>query len=92
MSKLNVLELLAGLSEWFSGHLEQYSGDISLLFGGWKVLVDEICAEIEMVIRKIPESWESYQHRLLNASRGSSEKSERAEVELVLPDIDSFIL
>ena len=31
------------------------------------MLVNEICAEIEMVIT---ESWESYQHRLQNASRG----------------------
>jgi hypothetical protein len=59
-------------------------GDISLQFGGWKVLVNEISAEIEMVIRKIPESWESYQHRLQNASRG---ESERAAVE-VLPKVD----
>ena len=52
------------------------------------MLVNEICAEIEMVIRKIPESWEYYQHRLQHASQGFSEESEQAVVELVLPEFD----
>jgi hypothetical protein len=63
-------------------------GDISLQFGGWKVLVNEISSEIEVVVRKIPDSWESYQHRLQNASGGGSEESDQATVELVLPKVD----
>jgi hypothetical protein len=47
--------MLAALSEWFSGELKPYPGDVSLFFGKWKELVDGLTTEIQaMVERRIP--------------------------------------
>lgn len=49
--------------------------------------MNEICADVEMVISKIPESWKSYQNRLQHASRGYSADSKQVAVDLILPEV-----
>lgn len=79
--------MLAALSEWFSGELEPYAGDISLFFGKWKELVDSFAAEIRpMAERKLP-TWMDYVDRLGKTSRGALITKEESVSELPLPPI-----
>ena len=62
--------MLAALSEWFSGELEPYVGDISLFFGKWKELVDSFTAEIQPMAEKQLLTWMDYINRLGKTTAG----------------------
>ena len=79
--------MLAALSEWFSGDLKPYQGDISLFFGKWKELVEGFTAEIQpMAERQLP-AWTDYVYRLENKRHRSSITKEENVSELPLPPI-----
>jgi len=78
--------MLAALSEWFSGELEPYVGDISLFFGKWKELVDSFTAEIRPMAERQLITWMDYIDRLGKTSHALIAKNENVS-ELPLPPI-----
>jgi len=79
--------MLAALSEWFSGELEPYVGDISLFFGKWKELVDSFTAEIRPMAERQLLAWMDYVDRLGKTSCGALITKEENISELPLPPI-----
>lgn len=79
--------MLAALSEWFSGELEPYVGDISLFFGKWKELVDSFTAEIRLMAERRLSIWTDYIDRLGKTSHGALITIEENVSELPLPPI-----
>ena len=75
--------MLAALSEWFSGVLVPYTGDISLFYGKWRELVDIFMAELCGLSEKQSKEWVAY---IYNLNRATASRTVRA-IALPLPTL-----
>jgi hypothetical protein len=74
--------MLAALSEWFSGELVPYIGDISLFYGKWRESVDIFMVELCGLSEKNLKDWVAY---IYNVNRASHTKLRTTAFALPLP-------
>ena len=80
--------MMAALSEWFSGTYQPYTGDISLFFGHWKDLVEQLVIEVRRTMDEDSIRWQTYLSRLNHRCATNSDVEPKKPVcELPLPPI-----